>query len=94
MQKPFTSMYNCSMVGAGANLFAVWGYVMAHTARGVVDLNPNLVAFVVGMTVPDVVAVIEELKQPDPKRYGWGIEHESGFRYRVTFHDDTATWRG
>jgi len=60
------------MVGAGSAMFAVWPYVIAKMKPdkemgAQVDLNPELLAFVLGEK-PDVIQkVIDRLCQPDPK---------------------------
>lgn len=70
--KHFGSMYEGSMVGAGALVFAVMGYVIAkqEPSRSVgsqVRLNPVLLATIMGEDEKDVVQAIEKLCSPDPK---------------------------
>lgn len=70
--KIFESLYEGSMIGGGASLFAVWGYVIAKMkpdkeVGAQVDLNPQLLAFVLGETLSEVERVIEVLCSPDPK---------------------------
>lgn len=65
-------MYEGSMIGAGSHVFAVWGYVIAKQipSREVgsqVDLNPSLIAFLLGETENKVVEAIEYLCSPDRK---------------------------
>ena len=64
------------MVGAGASVFAVWGYVIAHMRadgkpgehkEAQVDLNPKLLAFILGETEEEMERVISLLCGPDPK---------------------------
>lgn len=60
------------MVGSGALVFAVWGYVIAHyrldrDVGAQVEINPALVAFILGEQEAAVVGAIEKLCQPDPK---------------------------
>lgn len=68
--KHFASMYERSMIGSGAIVFAVWGYVIA-TARPDADvgaqvtLNPVLLAAILGEEVKDVEEAIEFLCAPD-----------------------------
>jgi len=64
--KHFVSMYTGSMVGAGLNVFAVWGYVIANMVKGHVELNPTYLALVLGGSESDIVAAIDYLLQPDP----------------------------
>jgi len=64
--KHFASMYTGSMSGAGLHVFAVWGYVIAHTVKGEVELNPRLVAFQLGCEIADVEAALAVLCAPDP----------------------------
>ncbi len=65
--KHFQSMYSGSMCGAGADIFAVWGYVIAHARDGFVDLNPDFIAMVLGMTSDRVSIALGFLCSPDPK---------------------------
>jgi len=70
--KHFASMYEGSMVGAGAVVFAVMGYIIANSKpdRSVgtqVELNPKLLAFILGESEEDVAQAVETLSSPDPK---------------------------
>ena len=53
------------MVGAGSNVFAVWSYCIAKNRCGFVELNPRLLAFIIGEKEPEIVKAIETLCQPD-----------------------------
>lgn len=64
--KLFMSTFTGSMYGAGADVFAVWGYAIAHAVGGQVELNPRYLAPVLGMTVEAVEAAITFLEAPDP----------------------------
>lgn len=69
--KHFDSMYQGSMVGSGAIVFAVMGYVIANykldrVVGAQVDLNPQLLAFILGEKQEDVQKAIEMLCSPDP----------------------------
>lgn len=70
--KLFASLYTGSMVGSGPLTFAVWSYVIANQVpdkqHGMwVELNPKLIALIVGQTTEaEVRAVIETLCSPDP----------------------------
>jgi len=62
------------MVGKGAEVFAVMGYVIANmvpdrTAPGrmVVELNPRLLAFIIGEKEETIESAIEVLCSPDPE---------------------------
>lgn len=70
--KHFDSLYEGSMVGAGAIVFAVWGYVIAKQVPdpkvgSQVRLNPVLLAAAIGEKQEDIEKAIEYLCSPDPK---------------------------
>ena len=70
--KAYESMYEGSLVGAGGLTFAVWGYVIAKQRPSreygsAVDLNPVLMAAVLGETEEEVEAAIKFLEAPDPR---------------------------
>jgi hypothetical protein len=70
--KHFASMYTGSMFGAGAVRFAVMGYVLSHMVpdRVVgmqVELNPRLLAAILGEPDKEVSEAIEWLCKPDPR---------------------------
>ncbi len=85
--KAFRSMYTGSMVGAGAHVFAVWGYVIANCSRdGHVELNPILVSAVIGCTADDVNNAVEVLTRADPdsrnkEHEGKRLVQEAAFLY-------------
>ena len=86
--KSFESMYDGSMVGAGVNVFAVWNYVIAKTRRGVIELNPRLLAFILGGTEKEIRGGIEFLCSPDPESRskvdnGCRLVKDGEFQYRV-----------
>lgn len=65
-------MYEGSMIGKGSCFFAVWGYVLSHFVPdrdmgAQVELNPKLIAFVLGDEVKNVERVIREMCEPDSK---------------------------
>jgi hypothetical protein len=69
--KHFASLYEGSMVGAGAVVFAVWGYVIAkqvpdRLVGSQVRLNPKLLATIIGEEEGEVVKAIKFLCAPDP----------------------------
>jgi hypothetical protein len=70
--KHFASMYSGSMVGAGAIVFAVWGYVLANARPDAdvgtqVELNPKLLGPILGESAADVLRAIDKLCAPDPE---------------------------
>lgn len=86
--KAFESMYTGSMVGAGLNVFAVWNYAITKAKCGVVELNPKLLAAILGGPLKDVQAAIEYLSRPDPEsrskaEEGRRLLKEGQFQYRV-----------
>jgi hypothetical protein len=55
------------MYGAGLNVFAVWGYVIANTRPpGRIELNPRMLANTLGCSLEEVEQAIEFLASPDP----------------------------
>lgn len=69
--KHFASMYEGSMRGAGSAFFAVWGYVISHMRPSrkhgaIVELNPDIVAFLIGEDSEVVARVIAKMCRPDP----------------------------
>jgi hypothetical protein len=92
--KAFATMYEGSMVGAGAHVFAVWGYCIAkadpdsHT----VNLNPALLSPIIGETVERINAAIEYLCSPDEHSHnddqgGRRITKASGYEYFLVSHE-------
>lgn len=70
--KHFASMYEGSMRGAGSAFFAVWGYVISHmqanrTHGTTVELNPEIVSFLLGEKQGVVEDVIGKMCKPDVK---------------------------
>lgn len=60
------------MVGAGAPVFAVWAYIIANqkpdrTVGMQVELNPKLLAFIIGETEESIDDTIAYLCAPDPE---------------------------
>lgn len=63
-------MFTGSMVGTGAVTFAVWSYVIANMEPGDdgrmwVELNPSLLAGILGEPLDEVAVVVEKFCQPD-----------------------------
>jgi hypothetical protein len=67
----YQKMYSGSMVGSGAVVFAVWGYIIANTdaKTSQVRLNENLLATIIGEPVESILAAIDKLCQPDPRSH-------------------------
>lgn len=77
--KHHKSMYTGSLVGKGAEVFAVMGYVISNMQprriggredgawQMVVEMNPKLLAFILGETEAEIVAAIELLCAEDPE---------------------------
>lgn len=91
--KHFASMYQRSMVGSGAIVFAVMGYVIANyrldrTVGAQVTLNPHLLSAILGEKVSAVEGAINFLCSPDPKstskeEEGRRLVKIGEFEYRV-----------
>jgi hypothetical protein len=91
--KIFESLYRGSMVGAGTTMFAVWPYVIANmradSVMGAqVDLNPKLLAFILGTDESDVRKTIDRLCSTDDqstskKEDGRRLIKIGEFTYRV-----------
>lgn len=75
--KAFAEMYRGSMFGAGPDVFAVWGYVVANTVGSSVELHPTYLSGCLGMSEGRVNDAIEWLMRDDPKSR---TEAESGRR--------------
>lgn len=70
--KHYASMYEGSMRGAGSAFFAVWGWIISHMRPDrqhgtVVELNAELVAFVIGERVEVVEEVVAKMCAPDER---------------------------
>src|ERR1019366_2840625 len=64
--KSYQSMYTGSLLGAGPDVFSVWGWIIAHVVDGIVEINPAVISFVIGKITPeDVCKVITFLCQTD-----------------------------
>ena len=96
--KFFASAFTGSMMGAGSATFAVWGYVIAHAVKSQVELNPRLLATVIGCTTEEVDEAIALLCKPDPNsrskaESGRRLVKEGQFAYRVVNHDQYVAIR-
>lgn len=70
--KHFDSMYTGSMFGAGPVVFAVWGYVISKAVPdkvvgAQVELNPDLLAAIIGTDRGEIAKAVEFLCSPDSK---------------------------
>lgn len=86
--KYFASTFTGSMFGAGPDVFAVWGYVIANAVESQVELNPNLLAAIIGTTPDRIRMAIDFLCSPDPQsrtktEEGRRLVREGEFAYRV-----------
>ena len=89
--KFFASTFTGSMMSAGTDVFAVWGYVIAHTVNSRVELNPRLLAAMIGSTPEKMKAAIDYLCLPDSESRskendGRRLVKEGEFQYFVTNH--------
>lgn len=90
--KHFESMYSGSMYGAGAMVFAVWGWVISNARDGQVEINPRLLASVLGESKEDVAKAIAFLCAEDPQSRsseegGRRLVPIGQFLYRVVTHE-------
>jgi hypothetical protein len=90
--KYFASTFTGSMAGAGLHVFSVWGYVIANAWDAQVEINPVVVAAMLGTEPEDVTAALEVLCAPDPKSRtvaedGRRLIHLHAFLYRVVNHE-------
>ena len=90
--KHFSSTYTGSMIGAGLNVFAVWGYVIANTIKSRVELNPRLLAMILGCKEEEIINAIAFLEKPDPKSRskkndGRRLIREGEYQYFIPTHE-------
>lgn len=91
--KLFPEMYTGSMVGAGCVVFAVWPYALANCdEEGLVELNPRLLAMVLGASVQEIEQAIDFLMRPDPDSRskdedGRRIVREGQFLHRIVNYE-------
>lgn len=86
--KHFESMYEGSMYGAGIAVFAVWGYVIAHTKNSRVEINPRVLANTLGATAKEIEGALAVLMAPDAESRhkehdGRRLLREGQFQYLV-----------
>lgn len=67
--KHYESMYTGSMRGKGAVAFAVLGYIIAHVKPPSfeLELNPEVIGFLIGETEEKIAGTLEGFCNPDPK---------------------------
>jgi len=87
--KLFESTFTGSMVGSGSDVFAVWSYVLANQRKGIIELNPKILATVIGMSEESAAATIAKLCEPDPRsrnkaHEGRRMIREGEYQYIVT----------
>jgi len=91
--KVFPSMYSGSMYGAGMNVFAVWGWILAHKDENdELEINTQKVAHTLGGTIEGVESALAYLMKPDPQSRNKECEGRrllkiSEFGYRVVNGD-------
>lgn len=87
--KLFASAFSGSMVGSGLNVYAVWAYVIANTKTdGLVEINPPILAAILGCDVGEVNSALKHLLSPDPisrnkQHEGRRLIQRSTFVYEV-----------
>lgn len=105
--KLFTQTYTGSLYGAGLHVFAVWGWILANkNENGLIDINPEMLANVLGGSVDAILKAIEYLCNPDPRSRtkeadGARIVKIGEFEYQVVNHfkyqdkgkDRTEYWK-
>lgn len=79
------------MFGAGTDVFAVWGYIIANTTNSTVEINPTLLASILGSTTERVEAALDFLCSPDtrsrnPDEDGRRLIKQGPFQYHVVSH--------
>jgi len=91
--KWFASTYTGSMLGAGSDVFAVWAWFIATAGpKAHLEINPALLAAMIGEPVERIQAAIDFLLAPDPnsrssEEEGRRIVHAGAFSYRVVNHE-------
>lgn len=84
------------MVGAGPCTFAVWGYVIANCKNGTVEINPTILAAILGTTKEEIEKAIEYLSAPDPASRSKVLDGRRLVKAGAFFYDvpNHATYRG
>lgn len=87
--KIFESLFTGSMVGSGPTVFAVWTYCIASAKPpGLVELNPKILAVVLGCSEAEIADAIKLLCSPDaesrtPDEEGRRLVQEGNYLYRM-----------
>jgi hypothetical protein len=96
--KHFAAMYTGSMVGSGAHVFAVWGYIIANIRNtdSSIELNPKILSTVIGEPIGRIEEAIDVLCAPDKhsrskENDGRRMIQEAPFLYRVVNYAKYAT---
>lgn len=89
--KFFSSTFTGSMYGAGTDIFALWGYIIANTINSTVEINPHLVAATLGTTTEAIERALEYLCAPDARSRnhdydGRRLVQQGPFQYHVVSH--------
>lgn len=89
--KFFASAFTGSMMASGAEVFAVWGYVIANAVDSHVELNPRLLAALIGSTPERMEQAIVKLCEPDEasrskERDGRRLVKDGEYQYFVVNH--------
>ena len=89
--KLFSQTFTGSLMGAGPEVFSVWTYVISTAVDGQVELNPKLLATIIGMPEQAVKDAIQKLCEPDPEsrnteEEGRRMIKEGRFAYKVVSH--------
>jgi hypothetical protein len=89
--KHFASMYTGSMYGAGPVVFSVWGWIIANVVKGLIEVNPKLLAPIIGCSVGEVQTALTTFQQPDPEsrnqeEEGRKLIKVGQFAYHVVSH--------
>ena len=90
--KLFQSTFTGSMFGAGPVVFAVWSYAIANVQKSRVDLNPAMLASILGSDAKAVQGAIDYLCSPDPRsrtkdHEGKRLIREGEFQYFMPTHE-------
>jgi len=92
--KVFSSLFSGSMYGAGAHVFAVWCFALAcKDSDGFIELNPKLLAGVLGEPEEEIARAINYLLLPDeasrtPDEGGRRMTREGQYLYHIVNHKE------
>lgn len=88
--KIYRSVFERSMVGSGASVFAVWSYCIANARPpdGTIELNPVLIAAIIGEEVSEIEQAIKKLCSADKGTHTSGgdgrrLVHVRPYTYRM-----------